>query len=183
MTDGTTTDGGAAAGALGVLRLDPGAAAVTFRRRYATDAADLWAAVTVPERLARWLGPVRGDLTVGGGYELRMGADEPGSDQNATGVVRSCDPPRAFSVAWCFPGEEPSEVAVRVEPAGAGGAELVLVHTRLEPPQAIGYGAGWHTSLDRLDDHLAPRAVRDWDARFTALLPSYRAAAGAGTGR
>lgn len=173
MTDETTD----VAAGLGVLRLGPGAASVTFRRRYPTDAADLWAAVTVPERIARWLGPVYGDLAAGGRYELRMGADEPGSDQNATGEVRSCDPPRAFVVEWCFPGEEPSEVAVRVEPAGAGDADLVLVHSRLEPAQAVGYGAGWHTSLDRLDDHLGGGDARDWDARFDDLLPRYRAAA------
>lgn len=192
-TDGTTggtADGTAGGGAhgtvdgsvLGALRLGGGEASVTFRRRYPTDAADLWEAVTSPERLARWLGPVRGDLRPGGAYELRMGADEPGSDQNATGVVRSCDPPRSFAVEWCFPGERPSEVEVRVEPAEAGeqggaGAVLVLVHTRLEDRQAIGYGAGWHTALDQLADHLAGIGVRDWDARFTALLPAYRALA------
>ncbi|HYQ75818.1 SRPBCC family protein [Cellulomonas sp.] len=169
---GGTTGGD---GPLGALRLG-GEASVTFRRRYPTDAADLWAAVTTPERLARWLGPVHGDLAPGGTYELRMGADEPGSDQNATGVVRSCDPPRSFAVEWCFPGERPSEVEVRVEPDGAG-AVLVLVHTRLEDAQAVGYGAGWHTSLDQLADHLAGAAVRDWDARFAALLPAYRALA------
>ncbi|WP_448629626.1 hypothetical protein [Cellulomonas soli] len=54
---------------------------------------------------------------------------------------------------------------------------LVLVHTRLEHAQAVGYGAGWHTSLDRLADHVAGVAIRDWDARFTELLPAYRAAA------
>lgn len=162
---------------LGALRLG-GEASVTFRRRYPTDAADLWEAVTTPERLARWLGSVHGDLAPGGRYELRMGVDEPGSDQNATGVVRSCDPPRSFAVEWCFPGERPSEVEVRVEPgAEDGGAVLLLVHTRLEDPQATGYGAGWHTSLDQLADHLAGDDVRDWDARFTALLPRYRAAA------
>ncbi|WP_217616929.1 SRPBCC family protein [Cellulomonas sp. GbtcB1] len=162
---------------LGALRLG-GEASVTFRRRYPTDAADLWDAVTTPERLARWLGPVHGELVRGGTYELRMGADEAGSDQNATGVVRSCDPPRAFAVEWCFPGERASEVEVRVEPDAAGeGAVLVLVHTRLEDAQAIGYGAGWHTSLDQLADHLAGADVRDWDTRFAALLPAYRALA------
>lgn len=164
----------------GVLRLDAGASSVTFRRRYPTGAVDLWAAVTTPERLARWLGPVHGDLTPGGAYELRMGADEPGSDQNATGEVRSCDPPHAFVVEWRFPGEEPSEVAVRVEPVADALAELVLVHSRLEPGQAVGYGAGWHTSLDRLDDDVAARAVRDWDTRFTELLPAYRDASSPG---
>ncbi len=192
-TDDTTPGDTTADSPLGALRLGA-EASVTFRRRYPTDAADLWAAVTTPERLARWLGPVHGDLAPGGTYELRMGADEAGSDQNATGVVRSCDPPRAFAVEWCFTGERASEVEVRVEPAGAGaagesgepagaagepgeGAVLVLVHTRLEDAQAIGYGAGWHTSLDQLADHLAGADVRDWDTRFAALLPAYRARA------
>ncbi|GIG37259.1 SRPBCC family protein [Cellulomonas pakistanensis] len=179
MTDGTSTEDTGTP--LGAMRLG-GEASVTFRRRYPTDPANLWDAVTTPERLARWLGPVHGDLAPGGRYELRMGADEPGSDQNATGVVRSCDPPRAFAVEWCFPGERPSEVEVRVEPAaGPREAEhhavLVLVHTRLEDAQAVGYGAGWHTSLDQLADHVAGTAIRDWDARFTELLPRYRAAA------
>lgn len=189
-TDGTSTDGTATGGiardgrtadsVLGALRLD-GHASVTFRRGYPTDPADLWDAVTTPGRLARWLGPVHGDLVPGGRYELRMGADDPDSDQNATGVVRSCDPPRSFAVEWCFPGERPSEVEVRVEPAPVGHegeqAVLVLVHTRLEAAQAVGYGAGWHTSLDQLADHVAGVAVRDWDARFAELLPAYRAAA------
>lgn len=176
---GSASAGGRAGvdGPLGALRLG-GEASVTFRRRYPTHAADLWDAVTTPERLARWLGPIHGDLAPGGTYELRMGADEPDSDQNATGVVRSCDPPRAFAVRWCFPGERPSEVEVRVEPGAAGeGAVLVLLHTRLEDAQAIGYGAGWHTSLDQLGDHLAGAEVRDWDTRFAALLPTYRAPA------
>lgn len=189
-TDGTSTNGAAtgaiasegrtAGSVLGALRLD-GHASVTFRREYPTDPADLWDAVTTPGRLARWLGPVYGDLVPGGRYELRMGADDPGSDQNATGVVRSCDPPRSFAVEWCFPGERPSEVEVRVEPTPVGDegghAVLVLVHTRLEDAQAVGYGAGWHTSLDRLADHVAGVAIRDWDARFTELLPVYRDAA------
>lgn len=175
--DVPVASGSAGASPLGTLRLG-GGASVTFRRSYPTDPADLWDAVTTPERLARWLGPVLGDLTPGGAYELRMGADEPDADQNATGVVRSCDPPRSFAVEWRFPGEEPSEVEVRVEAGAPGeGAVLVLVHTRLEDGQAIGYGAGWHTSLDQLADHLAAAVVRDWDARFTTLLPAYRAAA------
>lgn len=171
--------GAAGASLLGTLRLGA-AASVTFRRSFPTDAADLWDVVTTPERLARWLGPVLGDLTPGGSYELRMGADEPDSDQNATGVVRSCDPPRSFAVEWRFPGEEPSEVGVRVEAGAPGeGAVLVLVHTRLEDAQAIGYGAGWHTSLDRLADAVVGAEPRDWDARFAArsraTAPSPRA--------
>ncbi len=182
------------------------AASVTFRRRYPVPSADLWAAVTDPDRLAAWMGPVHGTLAVGARYEVRMGADEPGSDQNATGTVLSCDPPHGYAVGWEFPGEETSTVEIRVEPAevadglgaedagagvrgadgpgphdaGAGGpgAFLVLRHAGLGDGQAVGYGAGWHTSLDRLADHLAGREVREWDALFASWLPRYRDAAG-----
>ena len=37
-------------------------ARVTMRRTYATDPADLWSALTEPERIVRWFLPISGDL-------------------------------------------------------------------------------------------------------------------------
>lgn len=37
-----------------------------FAQTYPTTPADLWAAVTRPDRLARWFAPVTGDLRDGG---------------------------------------------------------------------------------------------------------------------
>ena len=59
----------------GVLIPGDGGVTVRFERSYRTTPADLWSAVTDPERLARWLGPVY--LRAGGRYELRMGDDVP----------------------------------------------------------------------------------------------------------
>ncbi|MDM7832004.1 SRPBCC family protein [Cellulomonas edaphi] len=159
--------------AWGVLSTSPGGTSVTFERRYATSADDLWAAVTEPERIARWLGPVYGDLEVGGRYELRMGDDVPGADENATGEVLECDPPRSFAVSWLFPAELVTRVEVSVRPDGAG-AILVLVHRELEVAAARGYLAGWHASLDQLEDHVADAPVRSWQDAFEAVLPHYR---------
>ena len=39
---------------------------MTLRRHYDADVADVWQACTDPERLARWLTPVSGDLRPGG---------------------------------------------------------------------------------------------------------------------
>jgi uncharacterized protein YndB with AHSA1/START domain len=47
---------------LGTITRTGDDAEATFERVYDTDAADLWAAVTEPDRLARWLAPVDGDL-------------------------------------------------------------------------------------------------------------------------
>lgn len=145
---------------------------VTFTRRYATTAADLWDALTDAERLGRWLGPVSGDLRVGGAYALAMGADDA---QTATGEILECDASAGrLTVAWQFPGEEPSRVAVEVRPDG-DGAVLVLVHDELTDAGVRGYGAGWHATLALLDDHVGGRPVRGWDDAFEAALPHYAA--------
>jgi uncharacterized protein YndB with AHSA1/START domain len=155
--------------------LTPGETGVTvrFERRYATTPEDLWACVTTPERLARWLGPVYGDLRVGGRYELRMGDDVAGSAQNAVGDVVECDPPRRLVLGWLFPGEDVTRVSVEVR-ADGDCALLVLEHVGLSGSAARGYGGGWHASLDQLDDHVAGRPVRPWQELFDAALPGYR---------
>jgi len=159
----------------GVLTPTPTGVTVRFERRYATTPEDLWSSVTEPDRLARWLGPVYGDLVVGGRYELRMGDDVADSSQNATGDIVECDPPRRLVLRWRFPGEPDSRVTVDVR-ADGDGALLVLEHLDLEEAAARGYGGGWHASLDQLDDHVAGRPVRPWDDLFAAALPLYQEA-------
>jgi len=157
----------------GVLGIAPEGASVTFERRYAVAPDDLWSAVTAPERIARWLGPVYGELRPGGRYELRMGDDLPGADQNAAGDVVACDPPHRFEVTWLFPGETQTRVEVTIDEE-PGGSLLRLVHSGLEESGARGYGGGWHASLDQLGDHVAGVPVRDWQEAFEAALPHYR---------
>ena len=150
------------------------AGTVTFTRRYATAAADLWDALTDPDRVGRWLGTVHGDLRAGGHYALAMGADE---SQTATGEILDCDRAAGrLSLAWRFPGEDVSRVDVEVR-ADGDAALLVLVHSELTAEGVRGYGAGWHATLDQLEDHLAGRPVRAWDDAFEVALPHYRAQA------
>ena len=159
----------------GVLTPTENGVTVRFERRYATTPDDLWSSVTEPDRLARWLGPVYGDLRVGGRYELRMGDDVHGSPENAVGEVLECDAPRHLLIGWRFPGEEESRVAVDLRPDG-DGTILVLEHLDLQEAAARGYGGGWHASLDQLDDFAAGRPVRPWDELFDAALPRYAGA-------
>lgn len=155
--------------------LTPGEVGVTvrFERRYATTPDDLWSCVTEPERLGRWLGPVYGDLRVGGRYELRMGDDVAGSPQNAAGEVLECDAPGRLVLTWEFPGEEATSIVVTIVADGVGSL-LVLEHLDLSESAARGYGGGWHASLDQLDDYAAGRPVRPWQDLFDAALPHYR---------
>ncbi|WP_129339212.1 SRPBCC family protein [Cellulomonas endophytica] len=169
---------------LGALTPDgDGRRSVRFERRYPTDPADLWSALTEPDRLARWLGVLTGDLRPGGRYHLGLGASE---EDHARGAIRTCAPPHHLEVDWSYPGEDESWVEVTLA-AVPGGTALTLVHHRLVEDQAVGYGAGWHAYLDVLAAHgLGPAAdgpgdgPDGWEARFGALLPAYRTAATGG---
>jgi uncharacterized protein YndB with AHSA1/START domain len=53
-------------------RLDEKRGVVRMEDVYDTDIADLWSAITEPERLARWIATVEGDLRVGGTVQTRF---------------------------------------------------------------------------------------------------------------
>ncbi|MBD7958535.1 SRPBCC family protein [Microbacterium sp. Sa4CUA7] len=145
---------------------------LVYEAVYATDIDDLWAAVTEPDRLARWMADYSGDLRLGGRWEV---ADADGKGVWCRGTVTSCDAPRGFTTVWHADDEEPTELVVRLA-AVAGGTRLTLEHTGIRP---IFYGAGWHTYLEALETHLArPHATRDedaWHQRYRALSPGYEA--------
>ena len=105
---------------------------ITLRHVYRTSVADLWSAVTEPDRLARWLGRVTGDLHEQGSYTLVFEEDD--DSQRASGVVLRCDAPRELVVTWAFPGE-PDAGTVRVGlEAVDGGTELDLHPSRAGRP-------------------------------------------------
>ena len=150
----------------GALRPDADRLAVRFERRYASTPAEVWAAVTEPERIGRWLAPVT--LLDDRRYRLDFG-----DDHVTLGDVVECDAPRALTVTWDFPGEPPSRVAVQLHPDG-DGTVLVLDHTRLPHDQGAQYGAGWEAHLATLEAQLTGAPQPDWDQRFGTLLPAYR---------
>jgi uncharacterized protein YndB with AHSA1/START domain len=163
----------------GLLTRDAEGVRIVFSRKYPTTVDDLWAVVTEPERLRRWLGPVYGDLRVGGRYELRMGDDVEDSDENARGEVLECEPPSRLVVTWVFPTERETRVEVRVRPdetgaePGAACSVLELVHSGLPDEGAGDYCGGWHACLDQLDDHVAGRTIRPWDELYAAARNAY----------
>src|SRR4051812_43724672 len=86
---------------------------VALTRTYDADIADVWDAVTDPERLSRWFLPVEGDLRLGGTYQLKG---------NAGGTILACEPPRRLLVTWVFAPEptenDITEVEVRLREDG-----------------------------------------------------------------
>src|SRR5437667_11905888 len=69
---------------------------VIASRLYPTPVEDVWEAITTPERLARWLTPVSGELKLRGRFQLK---------DNASGEILTCERPRRLAVTWEFGGE------------------------------------------------------------------------------
>lgn len=153
---------------LGVLRADGETFAVRFEREYPTTPADLWDAVTAPDRLERWLAPVTGDPRPGGEVVLRF------PDGDVTLRVVSCEPPRALALEWVHPqpGVAPSVVTAELTPAGEG-CRLVLDHSRLTRIGAAGHSAGWHWYLANLATTCGAEAPPPWDTAFDTLMSRY----------
>ncbi len=126
------------------------ATVLTVSHVYATDPADLWDAIVDRDRLARWFGPVTGDFRVGGSYAV---------EGNASGVIRTCEPPREFTATWDFGGNT-SDLRVTLEPEGEG-TRLTLEHSADVPYEfydQFGPGAtgvGWEGGLLGLAVYLA----------------------------
>jgi uncharacterized protein YndB with AHSA1/START domain len=158
----------------GALRIDGDRMAVRLERVYPTGAADLWAALTDPARLARWFARVEGDLRPDGTFCIYFDDSDP--SERTLGQVRVCEPPHRLEVTWYFRDE--GESVLRAElTAEPGGTRLTLDHRRLSAGEAPGYGAGWQTYLEQLGAHLAGEVSRGghWDQRWRQLLPGYQA--------
>ena len=154
----------AARRSMGATTLPAGEAyTVEVRRRYDAPVEDVWNAVTDPQRLARWLKPVTGDLRLGGSFEL---------DGGEHGEILRCEPPSLLRVSWLFgpdadewPGT--SEVEVRLSPGPAGDTEFELVHAAavgepLFPTYGPGAGGvGWDLHLLALTRFLADGQTLD----------------------
>jgi uncharacterized protein YndB with AHSA1/START domain len=127
---------------------------VLLRRNYDTPIADVWDAVTQPDRIKRWLMPISGELRVGGSFQL---------EGNAGGEILTCEPPRLLRVTFGDPG---SIVEVRLTAQGDGDTVLELEHTvPIEMAQsgagALYVGPGWDGALLGLGQHLRGEAIGD----------------------
>lgn len=134
----------------------PAIAAVAIRT-YDTTVEDLWDAITTPERLARWFLPVKGDLRLGGRYQL---------EGNAGGTITRCDRPEALEVTWEIMG---GRSWVHVHLAAEGDrTRLTLEHIahkdgvgkeHLERFGPGAVGVGWDLGLRGLEQHLLDPAA------------------------
>ena len=122
-----------------------GQCSVRVTRRIAAPPDEVWAALTEPESLRRWLSPGgAGGLEPGADLELALGDEAPVRVR-----VRHLDPGRALELDWDTDAD-PSAVRFELEPDGAGGTRLVLDHSRLDERVGMRYMRHWPEALERL---------------------------------
>jgi uncharacterized protein YndB with AHSA1/START domain len=163
---------------LGSLRTVDGKGVVRMDDRLAAAIDDVWSALTDPDRLARWLGEIEGDLRAGGEFRAHFLA----SGWNGTGRIEACEPPRRLFVLTRAADEPDSDFhhELDVTLAADGDATLLAWEERGMPENLLApYGAGIQVHVEDLASHLAGGGRCDASARFEELFPAYRALASA----
>jgi uncharacterized protein YndB with AHSA1/START domain len=153
---------------LATVRPSGDAALVRVEDVYATTARDLWSAITEPERLARWIADVSGDLAVGGEFRIRFT-----SSWEGVGRVDACEPHHRLVVTTTDEDGTSTEIEARIMSEG-DAARLVVEERGLPIDDAPDYAAGWQVHLEDLAAALAGRPTSDWSARWKQLIPAYR---------
>ena len=121
---------------------------VRLEDRFDTDIADVWSAITDPERAARWIAVVTGDFRVGG--ELRGSFT---SSWEGTMRVEICDAPHRLRLLSSS--DEGQTVMEAVLSEDGDGTRVVIEERGLPIADAPYHAAGWHVHLEDLDTELA----------------------------
>ena len=163
------TDGGSAGSRLkGTLLAAEGKGIVRMEDRYDTSIDDLWSALTDPQRLARWVAKVSGDLRLGG--VLRASFT---SGWEGPGRLDECEPPRRLLLTL-DPGRE-DETVIEAELFAEGDQTRLVVEERGLPlGELAAHGAGWQAHVEDLAAYLEGRERVDWRQRWIEITPSYR---------
>jgi uncharacterized protein YndB with AHSA1/START domain len=146
--------------------IDEQRGAIRVEDVYATDIDDLWGACTQPERLARWIGEVTGDLRAGGGIHAAFV-----STWTGPGRVEACDPPHHLLLTMEPATDDEAQIEAWLTADGET-TRLVVEERGLPLEQLHFHGAGWQAHLEDLSRSLAGESSV-WKARWTELTPAY----------
>ena len=164
----------------GTMRaLDDGRGAVRVEGDYDTDIDDLWQACTTPERLARWIATVSGDLHEGGMVEAVL-------TSTWSGVMRIdvCDAPHHLLLTSAPGTEDEAQIEAWLTSAESG-TRLVVEERGLPAGGLHFFGAGWQVHLEDLGHSLARdgdvhpegwsggKPAAGWHQRWVELTRTY----------
>jgi uncharacterized protein YndB with AHSA1/START domain len=152
----------------GTMRaLDDARGAIRVEDVYDTDIEDLWAACTDPERLARWIAEVSGDLRVGGTLHATFT-----STWTGPGRIEVCDRPHRLLLTMEPGTEDEAQIEAWLSEEG-DRTRLVVEERGLPLDHLFFHGAGWQAHLEDLGRSLAGDGS-DWRRRWDELTPVYR---------
>jgi uncharacterized protein YndB with AHSA1/START domain len=115
----------------------------------------IWPALTDPDLLGEWLGPMRFSDTEFGVFRIRCVDD----GVERTGVVVTCDPGVSFQINWIEPPSQRARLGVDLAPT-AGGTLLMLTHHDVPRSLGTSYQELWQQRLRRLTQHLTGEGVQ-----------------------
>jgi len=129
-----------------------------FERRLDRPVEKIWAALTIPERVADWCGnSAEIDLRLGGVFRISW----PEGMGVMNGVITALDPPRLIEYSWHEPSVKvpASKVRWTLSPDGEG-CRLKLEHifTEVDRKSVTEFAGGWHDIINdvvRASDGLA----------------------------
>jgi uncharacterized protein YndB with AHSA1/START domain len=148
-------------------RIDEKRGAVRVEEVYDTDIADLWSAITEPDRLARWIATVEGDLRVGGIVQTHFT-----STWEGPGRIDVCDSPNRLVVTM-EPGTDDEAVIEAVLTAERERTRLVVEERGLPLDVLYKHGAGWQAHVEDLGRYLTGGESM-WKTRWEELTPTYQ---------
>jgi uncharacterized protein YndB with AHSA1/START domain len=147
--------------------LDDKRGAVRVEDVYDTDIEDLWNACTTPERLARWIATVNGDLRVGGTINATFT-----SSWTGPGRIEVCDQPRHLLLTMEPDTDDEAELEAWLSEEG-DRTRLAVEERGLPLDRLYFHGAGWQAHLEDLARALDGKPSA-WKARWTELTPHLR---------
>jgi uncharacterized protein YndB with AHSA1/START domain len=168
---------------VGTMRsLDGTRGAVRVEDVYDTDLDDLWEACTNPDRLARWIAQVSGDLHVGGSIHAVFT-----STWTGPGRIDVCEKPHHLLITTEPDTEDEAQIEAWLTEEGRK-TRLVVEERGLPRERLHFHGAGWQAHLEDLARSLGGEAADGpepwteqtpeptWRARWAELTPAYEQA-------
>jgi uncharacterized protein YndB with AHSA1/START domain len=159
----------------GTVENGPRGTELVVTRTFRAPARDVWASLTEPDRLARWIGRWEGDPSTGR-VTFFMTAEGDDVEPEECTITR-CEPPHRFAADTAV-GDDTWHLAFDLDEAG--GVTTLTFRQLLGPADdASSVGPGWEYYLDRL---VAARDGRDpdeldWEHYLSSLVDHYRQAA------
>lgn len=152
---------------------DDGRQRLEFRRSWPDPIEDVWAALTEPERLARWIGSYAGERGAGGTGTFAMTHEE-GEPVGEPMTIVECDPPRRLVVQW-IQQQEGSVWRIDLDLwTEESRTELWFVQVFPAGTDVVDFAMGWHWYLEKLGAEVAGApAPKDWAAFLAEVGPAY----------